>query len=341
MLNKDVTHPGMKRRIENPRILLLDCPLEFKKGESQTNLELTKETDFEAVLRQEEEFIEKMCNNIIALKPDLVCTEKGVSDLAQHYLHKAGISVLRRLRKTDNNRIARAAGAVICNQTDELKESDVGTGAGLFEIRKIGDEYFAFIDECKEPKACTVLLRGASKDVLNEIERNLLDAMNVVRNIVFDPRIVPGGGATEMAIAAAIIRQSKSIEGVQQYPFRAVASALEVIPRTLIENCGGNAIRLLTDLRARHASATQNNQTSTFGIDGNKGEVVDVLSLNIFEPLAVKSQTVKTAIESSCMLLRIDEIVSGMSGKGGSKPAESQQPPEGQDEETFGDQRDG
>ena len=201
MLNKDVVHPGMRRRIENPRILLLDCPLEYKKAESQTNLELTKESDFEAVLRQEEDFIRKLCDDIIKHKPDIVCTEKGVADLTQHYLAKAGISVLRRLRKTDNNRIARAVGATICNVTEEIRESDIGTGCGLFEVRKIADEYFAFIEKCKEPKACTILLRGASKDVLNEIERNLLDAMSVVRNIVFDPRIVPGGGATEMAIA--------------------------------------------------------------------------------------------------------------------------------------------
>jgi hypothetical protein len=134
-------------------------------------------------------------------KPDIVCTEKGVADLTQHYLAKAGISVLRRLRKTDNNRIARATGATICNVPEEVNEEDIGTRCGLFEVRKIGDEYFAFLEQCREPKACSILLRGASKDVLNEIERNLLDAMSVVRNIVFDPRIVPGGGATEMAIA--------------------------------------------------------------------------------------------------------------------------------------------
>ena len=201
MLNKDVVHPGMRRRIENPRILLLDCPLEYKKAESQTNLELNKESDFEAVLRQEEDFIKNLCDSIIKHRPDIVCTEKGVADLTQHYLAKAGISVLRRLRKTDNNRIARATGATICNVPEEIKEEDIGTRCGLFEVRKISDEYFAFMEKCTEPKACTILLRGASKDVLNEIERNLLDAMSVVRNIVFDPRIVPGGGATEMAIA--------------------------------------------------------------------------------------------------------------------------------------------
>lgn len=149
----------------------------------------------------EEEFIERMCANIIAHKPDLVCTEKGVSDLAQHFLWKAGISVLRRLRKTDNNRIARAVGATIVSEPSEIQDSDIGTGCGLFEVRKIGDEYFAFIVECKEPKACTIMLRGGSKEVLNEMERNLHDAMGVVRSVMLDPRVVPGGGAIEMEIA--------------------------------------------------------------------------------------------------------------------------------------------
>ena len=177
MFNKDITHPKMRRRIQNPRILLLDCPLEYKKGESQTNVEMTKMEDFETLLRMEEEAIAKMCENIMKFSPDVVVTEKGVSDLAQHFLLKKNISVIRRLRKTDNNRIARACGAQVVSRVDEIQEGDIGTGAGLFEVRKLGDEYFTFITDCKDPKACTIILRGASKDVLNEVERNLLDAM--------------------------------------------------------------------------------------------------------------------------------------------------------------------
>ena len=167
MLNKDVTHPKMKRRIEKPRILLLDCNLEYKKGESQTNIEIMKEEDFSKVLEQEEAFIRKTCDDIIAFKPDLVITEKGVSDLAQHFFNKAGITAIRRLRKSDNLRVARACGATIVNRPDEISEEDIGTKAGLFEVRKIGDEYFTFIEDCEDPKACTILLRGASKDILN------------------------------------------------------------------------------------------------------------------------------------------------------------------------------
>lgn len=248
MINKDVTHPKMRRYIENPRIVLLDCSLEYKKGESQTNVEIIGDQDFTRMLQIEEEFVQRTCADIIAVKPDIVFTEKGVSDLAQHYLLKAGITAIRRLRKTDNLRIARACGATIINRTEELTEKDIGTGAGLFEIKKIGDEYFTFITQCKDPKACTILLRGASKDILNETERNLQDALQVARNLVIEPRLVAGGGAVEMSISQLLSR--KQLKG----PYTAVASALEIIPRTLAQNCGANTIRALTALRAKHAS---------------------------------------------------------------------------------------
>jgi len=307
MINKDVVHPRMRRRIENPRILLLDCNLEYKKGESQTSLEFTKETDFARVLELEEEYIKSICDDIIKMKPDLVITEKGISDLAQHFLVKANITAIRRLRKSDNNRVARACGATVVNRTDEIREEDIGTGAGLFEIRKIGEEYYAFIEQCKNPKACTIILRGASKDVLNEVERNFQDAMNVARNVMIDPFLVPGGGAGEMAIARLLEEKAKSVTGIHQWPFRALARSFEVIPRTLIQNCGANIIRTLTALRAKHAQEGN----TTWGVDGNSGEIVDMKILGIWEPLSVKLQTYKTAIETAILLLRIDDIVSG------------------------------
>ncbi|XP_031572027.1 T-complex protein 1 subunit gamma-like [Actinia tenebrosa] len=319
MINKDVTHGRMKRRIENPRIVLLDCNLEYKKGESQTSLEISGETDFNRILELEEEYIKKLCDDIIAVKPDLVITEKGISDLAQHFLMKANISAIRRVRKTDNNRIARATGATILNRTDELKEEDVGTGAGLFEINKFGDEYFTFITECKNPKACTILLRGASKDILNEVERNLQDAMNVARNVIQDPRLVPGGGACEMALAHALIEKSKSVAGIQQWPYRAVGKALEVIPRTLIQNCGANTIRTLTALRAKHATPGN----TTWGVNGETGEIVDMTELGVWDTYSVKAQTFKTALETAMLLLRIDDIVSGTKKASGREGSES------------------
>ncbi|KAM0251118.1 hypothetical protein ACHAQJ_008324 [Trichoderma viride] len=310
MLNKDITHPKMRRRIENPRIVLLDCPMEYKKGESQTNIEITKEEDWNRILQIEEEQIKILCDTILAVKPDLVITEKGVSgeydsiteskefkltnpsDLAQHYLMKANVTALRRVRKTDNNRIARATGATIVNRVEDLTEADVGTRCGLFEIEKIGDEYFTFLTKCEDPKACTILLRGPSKDVLNEIERNLQDAMGVARNVMFHPRLSPGGGATEMAVSVRLAQKAKGVEGVQQWPYKAVADALEVIPRTLVQNAGKSPVRVLTELRAKQAEGK-----SSWGVNGDTGAIADMNEYGVWEPEAIKLQSLKTAIE--------------------------------------------
>jgi len=327
MINKDIPHPKMRRRIENPRILLLDCPLEYKKAESQMNIEISNSDHWTQILKQEEDYVAQMCADIIKFKPDLVFTEKGLSYLAQHFFVKHNITAFRRVRKTDNNRIARACGATICHRTDEIHESDIGTGCGLMEVRKIGDDFFVFLEECKNPKSCTILLRGPNKDVLNEVERNLQDAMNVARNVIQEARLVPGGGAIEMALSQALTVKSASIEGVQQWTYRAVANALEVIPRTLAQNCGAKIVKILTDLRAKHASNPD--KCYTWGIDGMKGTLADMNQLGIWEPMSVKSQTIKTAIESACLLLRVDDIVSGMSkkksGGGGGQPAQEEQ----------------
>merc|ERR1712212_1297525 len=190
---------------------------------------------------------------------------------------------------------------------EDIKEEDIGTKCGLFNIEKIGDEYFTYMVQCKDPKACTILLRGASKDILNEVERNLQDAMHVARNIMVDPVLVPGGGAAEMALSNALEEKSKSITGVIQWPYKAVAKALEIIPKTLIQNCGVNVIRTLTSLRAKHAE--ENN--TTWGINGETGEIADMNELGVWDCFSVKAQVYKTAVETSMLLLRIDDIVSG------------------------------
>jgi len=312
VLNKDVTHTKMKRRIENPRIVLLDCTLEYKKLDNPLSLTVDNEEEFEQILKMEEEYVKGLCDQILKVKPDLVITEKGISDLAQHFFVKAGVTALRRLRKTDNNRLARATGAKIVTRPEELKESDVGTNCGLFEVRKIGDEYYSYITECKDAKACTILLRGGSKDILNEVERNLQDALQVAKNIVLDPRLVPGGGAVEMALSRALSHKAKSLTGVAQWPYQSAALAFEVIPRTLANNCGADTVRLLTALRAKHEVDEKN---WSWGIDGNKGELADMHTVGIWEPIAVKAQTIKTAIESAAMLLRVDTIASGTKKK--------------------------
>ncbi|CAE6350452.1 unnamed protein product [Rhizoctonia solani] len=330
LINKDITHPKMRRRIANPRIILLDCPLEYKKGESQTNIEISKEEDWARILEIEEEQIKKVCEKLIEFKPDLIITEKGVSDLAQHYLLKANITALRRVRKSDNNRIARATGATIVNRVEDLRDSDVGTQCGMFYIEKMGDEYFTFLTECTSPKACTILLRGPSKDILNEVDRNLADAMAVARNVVLNPRLIPGGGAVEMAVARALTEvgatgvagKEREVAGAAQGAvFKAVADALEVIPRTLVQNAGGNAIRVLTELRAKHAAGEH-----TWGIDGNAGKIADMKTYGLYESASVKIQTLKTAIEATRVLLRVDDIVQATrkdksGGGGGGAPA--------------------
>jgi len=234
----------------------------------------------------EEIEVRRMCDHILKVKPDVVITEKGVSDYAQHVLLKEGnCTVIRRLRKTDNNRVARASGAIVVNRPEELQDTDVGTACGLFEIKKIGDDYFTFMTECKDPTACSILLRGASKDVLNEIERNLSDALGVARNVVINPKLVPGGGALEMELSCRLMEKAQSVEGVMQWPYKALAGAFEVIPRTLAQNCGADVVRVLTELRAKHAVAGEGLYA---GIDGNLGKIMDMKEQNIWDPLSVK-----------------------------------------------------
>eukprot|EP00918_Siedleckia_nematoides_P099002 GHVU01216632.1.p1 GENE.GHVU01216632.1~~GHVU01216632.1.p1 ORF type:complete len:553 (+),score=146.37 GHVU01216632.1:1049-2707(+) len=337
VINKDVTHPNMRRNIKDPRVILLDCPLEYKKGESQTNVEVMHDADWEKLLKQEEEEVRKMCADIISIGCDIVLTEKGVSDLAQHFLSKANISVIRRVRKTDNNRIAKVTGATIVNRTEELCDADVGTECHTFKVEKIGDEYFAYFVDCENPKACTVVLRGASKDVLNEVERNWHDAVSVARNVLLESRLLPGGGAAEMWMATRLKQLAAGAEGVEIWAFQALADAFEVIPRTLAENCGCQVVRTLTELRAKHAQGEK-----FVGIDGETGEVCDVSKRGIWDTYAVKAQVCKTAIQAASMLLRIDDILSGITKKKDMAPDTRQAPADGAgDQETFGDARDG
>jgi len=326
MFNKDITHGRMRREIKNPRVVLLDCPLEYKKGESSTNVEISKEEDWEAMLRQEEEEVKAMCEAIIKLKPDVVITEKGISDLAQHFLMKSNISCIRRIRKMDNFRIARCTGATIVNRTEELLDTHVGTRCGLFSVRKLGDEYFTFMEECQDPKACTILLRGGSKDVLNEMERNLHDAFNVARNIMLQPKLLPGGGAVEMYLSARLKEKAKEQHNIKQYPYEAVASALEVIPRTLAHNAGADVVRVMTELRAKHADSDK----AQWGVNGIDGVVADTAKLGVLDTFAVKQQTIKTAIESAACLIRIDDILSGTSSKKSNAPTKSVKQEEGE-----------
>jgi T-complex protein 1 subunit gamma len=244
----------------------------------------------------------------------------GICDLALHYFARNNIVALRRLKKTDNIRIARATGANIVHETSEIKESDLGLGCGLFEVRKIGDEYYAFIEECKDSKACTILLRGPSKDVISEIERNLQDAMSVVRNLILDPRVVPGGGAFEISLSQGLLEKSNSVVGIEKAPYQSCAVALEIIPRTLADNCGVKSVKSVTELRSKHVDG----KNPTLGINGKTGKIQDMEELGIWDSYAVKIQTIKTSIESACLLLRIDDVVSGITKRKGPKGGQPQ-----------------
>lgn len=262
------------------------------------------------------------------------------------------------MRKTDNLRIARCCGATIVSRTDELTAADVGTGCGLFEIRKYGEEYFMFLEECADPKACTILLRGGSKDVLMEFERNLQvsdavhpysrprvsvhrllplqDAMLVARNVLLEPKLLPGGGATEMAISVGLAEKAKSLEGVEAWPFKAVGQALEVIPRTLAQNAGADVVRRLTELRAAKA----NGGNPLLGVDGDKGVLADMGAQGVWDPYQVRKQTLTSAVEAACMLLRIDDILSGIKNKQFGNEDNSRKPAEELDEQGGGGRED-
>jgi len=309
MINKDVLHSAMSRHIENPKILILDSGLEYRKGESITNIEITGENDYAAVLAKEEEQVRNLCNAVIATGCNVVCAEKGISDLALHYLSEAHISALRRFKKVELDRIAAAVGATVVTDPREATEADLGTKCGLFECRKIGDDYWSFFDNCTDPKACTMLLRGPTKDVLLEMFRILDDALKVAKNLLKEPALLPGGGATEISVSAFLKKESAKLESVEQMAYAAAATAFEVIPRTLIQNCGASTMKILTELRSIHAADPSK---YNMGIDGMTGKITDMAELGIWDSITVKSQAYKTAFECAISLLRVDDIVSGI-----------------------------
>jgi len=309
MINKDVVHSHMKRRVENPKVLILDCGLEYRKGESITTIEITGENDYADVLAEEEAQVRQMCEEVIRTGCNVVVVEKGISDLACHYLAEAGISALRRFQQVQLDRVAACTGATIVNRISDATEADLGTQCKLFECRKLGDEFWAFFDECEKPKACTMLLRGPSKDVLLEMFRIMDDALKVAKNLMKEPALLPGGGATEISVSTYLRKKCKELDTIEQMSYDAASVAFEVIPRTLIQNCGASTMKVLTELKAKHASNPQN---SSIGIDGMTGKIADMAKLGIWDTFSVKAQAYKTAFECAISLLRVDDIVSGI-----------------------------
>jgi T-complex protein 1 subunit gamma len=309
MIEKDVLHSHMRRRIENPKVLILDCGLEYRKGESITNIEITGDNDYAAVLEEEERQVRELCDAVIATHCDIVCVEKGVSDLAQHYLSEANVTALRRFQKVQLERIAAAVGATVISDPRDARPDDLGTKCKLYECRKFTDEWWSFFDQCEDPKACTMLLRGPTKDVLSELFRIMDDALKVAKNLLKEPALVPGGGASEISVAAHLRKKATTLDSVEQMAYSAAAISFEVVPRTLIQNCGESTMKVLTELRSKHALEPLK---SSVGINGITGEIADMAELGIWDSLTVKAQAYKTAFECAISLLRVDEIVSGV-----------------------------
>lgn len=255
MFRKDVINPGrMRRRVVNPRIILLDCPLENVGFANVNGLNIGRREDIQTQAIVEEHAVKRICDFVVFLKPDLVVTEKGVCDLANYYFQRKGTSVIRRVRNTDIERVAKAVGAVIVHRPLAISNRDVGIGAGLFEVQRLGEDYFTFIVDCKEPRTCTVVLRGASKDIINETERNFNDALCVARNVFLDPRLTNGGGAVEMYLSIRLRREGRFVCGKGDLAYNSVADSLEVVPRVLANSCGINIAETLVTLRMFHGN---------------------------------------------------------------------------------------
>jgi T-complex protein 1 subunit gamma len=309
LIAKDVSHPKMRRFILNPKILLLDCHVDFKKGESKLSLEITDESKWEDTLKTEENYTIYLCNILKKFNPDVIITEKNLSDLALHYLFKSNISVIRRIRKSDNNRLAKATGSTIVSNIEDIETTDIGT-ARCFSVKKIGEEYYTFITGCKGLSSCTIVLFGSSKDILDEVERNLHDAIGITRSIISIPKITPGGGAVELAISNYLREKSEITKNDSFFIYNSIALALEIIPKILIENCGLSVLNKISKLKAIHSD-----NGLCYGIEGKYGKICDMRKIGIMEPSYMKSQIFKTAIENATMIMRVDRILYGLKEK--------------------------
>mmetsp|Transcript_3570 Transcript_3570/g.7360 ORF Transcript_3570/g.7360 Transcript_3570/m.7360 type:complete len:521 (-) Transcript_3570:465-2027(-) len=307
MVEKDVSHPKMRRLIDNPKIILLDCPVEFKKGETlTTSFEITDRKQWEKILKMEEDHIVYLCNLLKIFNPDIVISEKGISEIALHYLNKSNISVLKRVKKSDNIRISKATGANIVSSIEDLEFSDIGK-ANKFMVKKLGEETYSFFIGEKNTSPCTALLFGPSRDILDEMERNLQDAIEVSKSILLSPKVLPGGGATELAIGNFLSKKSHKFKNENFFVFKTMAEAFEIIPKTLIQNCGYSPVYKINQLKNFHSK-----KGFFFGIDGRTGNIIDVRKTGIFDLYNVKMQIYKIAFENATTILRIDKILSGV-----------------------------
>jgi len=311
LLDKEVVHPGMPRRVEKAKIVLLNCPLEVEKTEFDAKLNIENPDQMKAFLDQEEKILRDMVDKIATAGANVAICEKGIDDVAQHFMAKKGILAVRRVKQSDMEKLAKATGGRIITQIDGLRANDLGY-ANLVEERKVSDDKMTFVEGCKEPKAVSILVRGGTERIVDEAERAIHDALSVVRDVVVEPRVVVGGGATEAEVAKQLRTYAHRLSGKEQLAVQSYAEALEVIPMTLAENAGIDPIDTLMELRSKH----QGRQT-WFGVDPYKGKVTDLTKLDVYEPLAVKTQAIKSASEAACMILKIDDVMAASKSKEG------------------------
>ena len=302
-LDKEVVHAGMPKRVEDAKIALINASLEVKKTETSAELKITKSEQLKAFLDEEEREMREMAMRIKASGANVVICQKGIDDLVQHYLAKEGIMAVRRAKKSDMEKLAKATGGKVITNLEELNEKDLGH-AEFVEERKVGGDKMVFIEGCKNPHAVSIVIRGGTEHVVDEVERALHDMLMVVGSIIEDGKAVAGGGAVETELALRVRAYSASLKGREQLAVEKFAEAMEIIPRTLAENSGLDPIDTLVELKAAHERGEK-----TAGLDVYSGKVVDMWQKGVIEPLRTKRQVVESATEAAVMILRIDDVI--------------------------------
>jgi thermosome len=314
VIDKERVHTNMPKKVTGAKILLLNEALEIKKTEVDAEISIKSPDQLQLFLDQEEQMIHNMVNKVIDCGSNVVFVQKGIDDIAQHYLAKAGIYAARRVKKSDMEKLARATGAKILTSLKEINDSDLGK-AGLVEEKKIGDEAMTYVTECHNPKAVSIILRGGTEHVADEAERALHDALRVVGVAIEDETLVAGGGSPEIELALRLREYSSTLKGREQLAVAKFADALEVIPRTLAENAGLDPINMLVEMRSQHEKGKK-----TAGLNVFTGKVVDMWAEGVVEPLRVKTQAISSGTEAATMILRIDDVLSSKSSPGGGMP---------------------
>ncbi|MFP3171698.1 MAG: thermosome subunit alpha [Acidilobus sp.] len=304
VLDKEVVHPGMPRRVENAKIAVLDAPLEIQKPDITTKIRVSDVDQLDSFLDEEAKILRDMVDQIAATGANVVVTQKGIDDVAQHFLAKKGILAVRRAKRSDIEKLAKATGARIVTSVRDLKPESLGEAA-LVEERKVGNDKMVFIEGAKNPRSVTILLRGANDMLLDEAERNLNDVLHSLRNIMREPKILGGGGAPEVEIAMQLRDYAATIGGKEQLAIEAFADALETIPSVLAESAGTDPLDTVMQLRSMHSKGLK-----FAGVDVlNSKTAEDMLKLNVYEPLLVKKQVIKGASEAAIALLKIDDLI--------------------------------